>query len=102
MSSDYLSKITILNDEISRVGDDWHLYYERGYYHFLMSNLENSKQDYYSAIKFGLDVTEYPYYSFTDSNKMRRDFLLPEKILVFLIFIMVLVSIYLQFVDFIH
>ena len=63
---------------------------------------DNAKADYKKAESLGLDVTELPYYSFSNSNSKRREFLLPEKILVFLILLMVLAAIGIQIAGFLY
>ncbi len=92
----YQREILSLNEEISKRGDVWELYYQRGYLYFLSDNDEKAKDDYLHAISLGLDVTQLPYYSFSNSNEKRREFLLPEKILVFLILVIVLIVLFSQ------
>ena len=97
MQEDFLAEISKINEEIAKRGDIYELYYERGYLYFLANDDIKAKEDYKKAISIGLDPTEMPYYTFSNSNAKRREFLLPEKIMVFLILIMVLGAIFLQF-----
>ena len=97
MQEDFLAEISKINEEIAKRGDIYELYYERGYLYFLANDDIKAKEDYKKAISIGLDPTEMPYYTFSNSNAKRREFLLPEKIMVFLILIMVLGTIFLQF-----
>ena len=97
----YQQEIFNLNEEILKKGDYWELYYRRGYFHFLLNNEDEAKNDYKLALQYGADVTEVPYYSFANSNEYRRDFILPEKILVILILIVIIISVITQVVSFI-
>ena len=101
MVNKYDKEINALCEEISRNGDVWELYYQRGYYYFLNNEDEKAKDDYKHAVSLGLDFIETPYYSFSNSNSKRRDFLLPEKIMVFLVLLMVIVAIFFQSASFI-
>jgi len=96
MNDKYSSQIHELDEKLLIEPNNYELFYERGYFHFLSNNDELSKADYHKAVSLGLDITVFPYYCFSDSNTKRREFLLPEKILVFLVLIMVLFSIVLQ------
>ena len=107
MSKKYADDIDAITAEIEKqcgregnVDNLWHLYYQRGYFYFLDNEDDLAKDDYRQAQKLGLDVTEYPYYSFSNSNSKRRELLLPEKILVVLILIMVLVAMVFQVLSF--
>ena len=97
----YLKNIELLTSEIEKNGNIWDLYYQRGYYYFLSDDNDNAKADYIKAVSYGLDFTKYPYYSFSNSNEKRREFLLPEKILVVLILIIIFISIFNQIASFI-
>lgn len=97
----YLKEIVDISSEIANQGDSFELYYKRGYLYFLVDEQEKAKDDYRYAVKLGLDITEFPYYSFSPSNEMRREFLLPEKILVFLILIIVGVALFFQISGFV-
>ena len=92
----YLKEIFAISSEITNCGESSDLFYKRGYLYFLSDEQEKAKEDYRQAVKLGLDFTEFPYYTFSPSNEMRRDFLLPEKILVFLILIIVGVALFFQ------
>lgn len=100
MDNQYTKKIKSLSEEISLRGDVWELYYERGYYFFLNDDLKSAKDDYLQAVKFGLDITQVPFYTFSNENSKRREFILPEKIMVILILLMVVFSTILQVSDF--
>ena len=106
MSKKYTDEISAITAEIEERGDNqynfWELYYQRGYLYFLNNEDDNAKADYKKAESLGLDVTELPYYSFSNSNSKRREFLLPEKILVFLILLMVLAAIGIQIAGFLY
>lgn len=106
MSKKYTEEIDAITAEIEKRGDNqyniWELYYQRGYLYFLNNEDAKSKDDYKKAETLGLDVTELPYYSFSNSNSKRREFLLPEKILVFLILIMVFAAIGIQIITFVY
>ena len=97
----YIEKIFALSKEIKEQGDIWELYYQRGYYYFLCDENDKSKEDYKQAVSFGMDVTQYPYYTFSNSNEKRRDFILTEKILVFLILIIVIIALAFQILTFV-
>ncbi len=97
MQEDFLSEISKINEEIAKRGDIYELYYERGYLYFLANDDVKAKEDYKKAISIGLDPTELPYYTFSNSNSKRREFLLPEKIMVFLLLIMIIGAMLLQF-----
>lgn len=97
----YLDEVSSLTDEIERYGDVWELYYKRGFFYFLLNETDNAKEDYNHALALGLDPTVTPYYSFSNSNEMRRDFVLPEKILVFLILIVVSIALVFQVASFV-
>ena len=97
----YNEKINKLSNEISQKGDIWELYYQRGYLYFLNDEDEKAKDDYKHAVSLGLNFIEIPYYTFSNSNSKRRDFLLPEKIMVFLVLLMVFVAIFFQSASFI-
>ena len=97
----YKSEISALNSEIENRGDVWELYYKRGYFFYLSKDEEKAKDDYLRAIALGLNPTEVPYYSFSCSNTLRRDFLLPEKVLVVLILIVVFIALSFQVTDFV-
>ena len=100
MNNKYIKEINTLSEQIS-VKNDWELYYQRGYLYFLINEDKKAKEDYHQAVSLGLDFTEVPYYSFSNSNSKRRDFLLPEKIMVFLVLLMVLAAIFFQIASFI-
>ena len=109
MPEKYIEEINAITAEIEKscgregsVDDLWELYYQRGYLYFLNNDDDKAKADYKKAQTFGLDVTELPYYSFSNSNSKRREFLLQEKILVFLILIMVFVAIAFQIISFVY
>ena len=106
MSKKYTDDINAITSEIEKRGDNqynlWELYYQRGYLFFLNNEDDKAKADYKKAESLGLDVTELPYYSFSNSNSKRREFLLPEKILVFLILLMVLAAIGIQILSFVY
>ena len=101
MNNKYDKEINAVSDEISQRGDLWELYYQRGYLYYLNDEDEKAADDYRHAVSLGLDYIETPYYAFSNSNSKRRDFLLPEKIMVFLVLLMVLVAIFFQAVSFI-
>lgn len=102
MNNDKYSKeFSALNDEIARRGDVWELYYQRGYLYFLSDNDAMAKDDYKRAMALGLDPTQAPYYSFSNSNEKRREFLLPEKILVFLLLVIIGISLVFQIYTFV-
>lgn len=88
----FFKEISSLSARIDGGETTFELYYERGYYYFLANEDELAKADYIKAVSYGLDFTECPYYSFSSSNEKRREFLLPEKILVFLILIVVIIT----------
>jgi len=92
MKLDYSEKILHLTQEISSDSTNFKLYYNRGLFYFLSGQDDLARVDYNNAVKLGLDCTEIPYYAFSNDNSIRRDFLLPEKILVFLILLIVLFS----------
>src|SRR5574344_392609 len=100
MTCKSLNQINELNDAIANAGDVWELYYKRGYYYFLEDNSDLAKDDYKHAMALGLDPTEYPYYSFKSSNSMRRELLLPEKLMVSIILVMLIVAIAFQIMNF--
>lgn len=102
MKPDYSNLITFLTEQIKNDSSNSLLYYERGYYYFLTDQDESAKNDYKTALDLGLDFSKYPYYSFSNSNEKRRNFLLPEKILVFLILILIIVSIIFEVFSFIN
>ena len=106
MSKNYTEEINAITLEIQQKGDSspqiWELYYQRGYLYFLNNDDDNAKADYKKAETLGLDVTQLPYYTFSNSNSKRREFLLPEKILVFLILIMVFAAICMQVISFLY
>ena len=108
MPKKYNEEIETLSTEIEQRNRDgneynlWELYYQRGYLYFLNNEDDKSKDDYKKAEALGLDVTELPYYAFSNANSKRREFLLPEKILVFLILIMVLAAIGIQIISFLY
>lgn len=106
MSKKYTDEINAITAEIEQRGDNqynlWELYYQRGYLYFLINEDDKAKTDYKKAESLGLDVTELPYYCFSNSNSKRREFLLPEKILVFLILLMVFVAIGIQIISFVY
>ncbi len=107
MPQKYTQEINTITSEIEKYtiaeGHNlWELYYRRGYFYFLDNEDEKAKEDYKKAEAAGLDVTEVPYYSFSNSNSKRREFLLPEKILVFLILLMVIGAIGVQIAGFIY
>ena len=97
----YTEEINNLSSEISNIGDVWELYYKRGYYYFLAADEEKAKDDYKHALVLGLDPTNYPYYAFSNSNELRRDFILPEKILVLLILVIVTIALFMQIAGFV-
>lgn len=97
----YLQVISALSDEIEKLGDVWELYHQRGYYYFLSDDDEKAKDDYKHAMALGLDPTQIPYYSFSNSNEKRREFLLPEKIMVFLVLIIVGIALVFQVSSFV-
>lgn len=101
MNDKYSQEIFALNDEIAKRGGVWELYYQRGYLYFLSDDDEKAKDDYKHAIALGLDPTEYPYYTFSNSNEKRREFLLPEKILAFLVLIIVGIALVFQVASFV-
>lgn len=76
--------------------EQWILNYNRGYYYFLQNDEINAKKDYLEAITKGLDCTVYPYYIFSKTNKHRKNLILPEKIMLFLIIIMVGICLFIQ------
>lgn len=80
----------------------WELYYQRGYLYFLNDDNEKAKDDYKHAQDLGLDVTEIPFYAFSNSNSKRRNLLLPEKIMIFLVVIMVLAALAFEVIDFVY
>ena len=94
--SKYDEAILALTQEIEKSGDVAELYYQRGYLNFLANYDDLAKEDYKKAVSFGLDCTETPYYTFSNSNEKRRNFILPEKILVILILIVVCISLFYQ------
>lgn len=102
MSKKYTEQLALINDMINSDLSNFELYYERGYLYYLDSQDDLAKDDYKKAVELGLDVTVYPYYSFSSSNTKRREFLLPEKILVVLILIMVFVAIFFESVGFLQ
>ena len=101
MEKNYQEHIDALSAEIEKCGDMWELYNERGFWYFLNGEEEKAKADYRKAMEFGLDPLEQPYYAFSTNNSRRREFLLPEKIMVFLLLIMVLVALFFQLTSFI-
>lgn len=101
MTKGYDKEIDALTQEIKIRGDIWSLYYERGYFFFLNNNETEAKNDYRHAVSIGLDPTEMPYYSYSASNSLRRNFLLPEKIMVFLLVIVIIFSLITQIASFI-
>lgn len=101
MKKNYTDEITALSQEIEKSGDVWELYYQRGYLYFLNDEDDNAKDDYKHALALGLDPTEVPYYSFSTSNSKRREFLLPEKIMVFLLLLVVIAALIIQIASFI-
>ncbi len=96
MTKNYLNEIESITNEIQKRGDVYELFYQRGYFHFLNEDDEKAQDDYKKALSLGLDATQLPYYAFSNSNSKRREFLLPEKIMVFLILIMVLAALAVQ------
>ena len=96
MNNKYNNEIIEITNQIEKVGDVWELYYQRGFLYYLANEDDKAKQDYKKAVACGLDFTEHPYYSFSNSNEKRREFLLPEKILVVLILIIVGISLFYQ------
>jgi tetratricopeptide (TPR) repeat protein len=101
MKEKYLERIRELDENITEQPDIYEFYEERGYLYFLLEQYDKAKEDYRKAVSLGLDFTEYPYYSFSNQNSRRRDFSLPEKILVFLILLMVLAALIFQVLGFI-
>lgn len=102
MSQKYEEEIALISEKINADSSDFELYYERGYLYYLDLQDDLAKEDYKKAIDLGLDVTVYPYYCFSSSNTKRREFLLPEKILVVLVLIMVFVAIFFESVGFLQ
>ncbi len=106
MSKNYNEEITAITAEIEKckTSDNsiWELYYQRGYLYFLNNEDDKAKADYKTAESMGLDVTELPYYTFSNSNSKRREFLLPEKTLVFLILLLIFATIGLQVINFLY
>lgn len=96
MNDKYYNEILDLTARIEKMGDVWELYYQRGFLFYLSNQDDKAKDDYKKALSCGLDFTEHPYYSFSNSNAKRRDFLLPEKILVVLVLIIVFISLFFQ------
>lgn len=101
MKKNYTDKISALSQEIEKRGDVWELYYQRGYMYFLSDEDDIAKDDYKHAMALGLDPTEVPYYSFSASNSKRREFLLPEKIMVFLLLLVVVTALVIQIASFV-
>ena len=102
MKKNFSEQFALINDMINADSDNFELYYERGYLYYLDSQDDLAKDDYKKAVELGLDATVYPYYTFSSSNTKRREFLLPEKILVVLILIMVFVAIFFESVGFLQ
>lgn len=106
MSKKYNAEINALTAEIEQRNSNeynlWELYYQRGYLYFLNNEDDKAKDDYKKAESLGLDVTELPYYTFSNANSKRREFILPEKILVFLILLMIFAAIGIQIISFLY
>lgn len=101
MKKNYTDEISAISLEIEKRGDVWELYYQRGYMYFLSDEDDKAKDDYKHALALGLDPTEAPYYSFSASNSKRREFLLPEKIMVFLLLLVVAAALVIQITSFV-
>ena len=97
----YIKIINSISSEIENNSTDWELFYQRGYYFYLLDNEELAKENYKQALTLGMDATNYPYYKFSNSNELRRDFILPEKILVFLVLIIIAFALTTQVANFI-
>lgn len=95
------AQIELINEEIAKQGDVFELYYKRGYFYFLSGDEQKAKDDYKTAMSFGLDATEYPYYSFSNDNSIRREFLLPEKIMVFLLLLIIIGALVINVYEFV-
>lgn len=106
MNEKFLKEIEALTAAIENNIDNtlslWELYYQRGYLYFLNDEDEKAKDDYKHAQSMGLDATEIPFYAFSNSNSKRRDLLLPEKIMIFLVIIMVLAALAFEVIDFVY
>lgn len=101
MNNKYQNIINSISLELETNAEAWELYYKRGYYFYLSDDETSAKNDYNKALSLKMDATEYPYYRFSNTNEMRRDFILPEKILVFLILIIVAFALTMQVASFI-
>lgn len=101
MQAKLQSEISALNEQIAHQPNNLELFYQRGFLYFLADDIEKAKEDYKYSVSLGLDTTELPYYSFSNSNEKRRPFLLPEKLMVGLILIMIFTALALQVYDFI-
>ena len=97
----YAKDIEMLTSAIEKSGNKSDLYYQRGYFYYLSNDDEKAKLDYTKAVSFGLDFTEYPYYTFTNTNEKRREYILPEKLLIILVLIIVLITLFYQIFSFI-
>lgn len=73
--------------------DDFNLYYQRGYLHFVLEDEKASEIDYIKAVSLGLDCTKYPYYKYSESQCSRSYSVLEKIILVlFIVFFFVLIA----------
>lgn len=95
----YIAEIISLSAEIEKRGDTWELFYQRGYLYFLLNEDEKAKEDYKKAVEIGLDYTEHPYYNFSSTNEKRRDYLLPEKLMIALVLIIVIITLCAQIIN---
>lgn len=95
----YVAEILSITTEIEKRGDIWELYYQRGYLYYLLNEDSKAKDDYKKAVHLGLDFTEHPYYTFSRSNEKRRDFLLPEKLMIALVLIIVTITLCSQIIS---
>ena len=95
----HIAEIISLSAEIKANSNNCELYYQRGYLYFLLNEDTKAKEDYRKAVELGLDYTENPYYTFAATNTKRRDFLLPEKIMIALVLVIVGLTLFTQFVN---
>lgn len=95
----YIAEIIAITSELEVKGDIWELYYQRGYLYFLLNEDKDAEKDYRKAVDLGLDYIKYPYYFFSNSNEKRRDFLLPEKIMIALVLVIVALTLFSQLIS---
>lgn len=95
----YIAEIISISSEIENGDDIWELRYQRGYLYYLLNEDSKAKEDYKKAVALGLDYTEHPYYTFAATNEKRRDFLLPEKLMIALVLIIITLTLFSQIVN---